>query len=560
VQPGGGVDPRRVWELNRLHHLVELGRAYALTRDEHYAEEFTVQIANWYDQNPPRFGINWAVAMEAGIRAVNIIAALELFRSSTAVSDRVIAMILKLLLSHGRFIRSNLERSRFGSSNHYLGDLIGLLAIGAAVPELEPGRRWLKFAAKEIRREINDQVLSDGVDYEGSVAYHRLVVEMFSLALMLCEGAGLPRDPQYRRRLRAMLEFTRSYLKPDGTAPAIGDSDDGRVLKFTEKDPLDHRYLLPLGAILLEDRQLLNASAFEEETIWWLGAKAGESFPREPGPKVVHLQAIQAGTVESAAFAEAQIFIQRSGDLYAIVDCGDHGLKGNGSHAHSDALSFELYAHGSTFLRDPGTYVYSASARRRNLFRSTPYHNTVRVDGLDISPIPPDQMFALGRNVKPKINNWSSTRERDVLDAEHHGYTGLGSPVVHRRIVSFEKIPGYWRVRDLFTGEGEHLFEFFFNFDAGMRASLEADGRAVVRGPNASLVIIPLIPVAFESRLVTRWISPAYGTRLRSSGIIYSLRAPVTLETAMLLVPAREEDQSKPARVLEHATKAPGDH
>src|SRR5262245_42263140 len=72
-----GADVRVVWELNRLQHFTTLGRAYALTGDERYVEEFLLQLAQWYEANPPRFGVNWTVAMEAAIRAVNIIAALE---------------------------------------------------------------------------------------------------------------------------------------------------------------------------------------------------------------------------------------------------------------------------------------------------------------------------------------------------------------------------------------------------------------------------------------------------------------------------------------------------
>jgi hypothetical protein len=77
-----GADVRVVWELNRLHHLVTLGRAYLLTGNERYTEEFLLQLASWYEANPPNFGANWVTAMEAGIRAVNITIALAMFRFS----------------------------------------------------------------------------------------------------------------------------------------------------------------------------------------------------------------------------------------------------------------------------------------------------------------------------------------------------------------------------------------------------------------------------------------------------------------------------------------------
>jgi uncharacterized heparinase superfamily protein len=96
--------------------------------------------------------------------------------------------------------------------------------------------------------------------------------------------------------------------------------------------------------------------------------------------------------------SRAQIFIQRAGDLYSIIDCGDHGARGRGSHAHSDALSLEVFAFNRTFLR-PGTYCYTADGQQRNLFRSTAYHNTVRIDGEEISQVSDGELFAFGSSV-----------------------------------------------------------------------------------------------------------------------------------------------------------------
>jgi hypothetical protein len=61
---GEGADVRVVWELNRLHHLVTLGRAYLLTDDERYTEEFLLQLKSWHEANPPHFGVNWTVQRE----------------------------------------------------------------------------------------------------------------------------------------------------------------------------------------------------------------------------------------------------------------------------------------------------------------------------------------------------------------------------------------------------------------------------------------------------------------------------------------------------------------
>jgi hypothetical protein len=561
IAQGKSSDVRAVWELNRLHHFVTLGRAYGLSKDERFATEFIRQFTSWYEANPPRYGVNWAVAMEAGIRAINLIAALDLFRASPMLTDLVIELALKMLLAHGRYIRANLEFSHRVSSNHYLSDLIGLFVTGAAIPYFHESSSWVKFATEELLKEMGKQILTDGADFEASINYHRLVLEIFLMFSTLSRSSGVELPVGFYRRFEAMFDFVRAYVKPDGEAPLIGDSDDGRLLKFKERPSTDHGYLLSIAAVLFDTAKFKQTNQFDEEAVWWFGKEGLKLFGR---------LLLNNQMPSSQAFKEAQIFIQRKDSLYLIADCGDHGAKGRGSHAHSDALSFELSAYGPTFLRDPGTYVYTASKPWRHLFRSTAYHNTVRIDRKEISEINQDQPFALGANVLPKLNGWQSDEERDVLDAEHYGYRRLAEPVTHRRIITFNKSDGYWLLEDLFTGIGNHLFEFFFNFDAGLKVKREDDHRIIIKGETSALAIVPVFNITNHISLQNninqpivdspfthwdygikkscRWVSPSYRTRLRSSGIIYRLRKTVPFMSTFALIPFRLGDE---ARVLE---------
>ena len=528
-------DVRAVWELNRLHHLVTLGRAYAFTKDERYAEEFVAQVISWCEANPPCFGVNWTVAMEAAIRAVNIIAALQLFIASPKITDAVIELILKTLLAHGRFIRANLENSYRLSSNHYLSDLLGLFVIGATQPHFRESPVWLKFSTAELIKEIPKQVLADGVSFESSIGYHRLALEIFTLFFTLSNALNITLPDEISRRLEAMFDFVRAYLKPDGTAPILGDADDGRIVKFKERAAIDHSYLTSIAAVLFNQQRFKSIKLIDEEAVWWFseaGIKTFENLPVTNQPPL------------SQAFNEAQIFIQRQDSFYSIIDCGDNGIGGRGSHAHSDALAIELCAFGQTFLRDTGTYVYTASKRWRHLFRSTAYHNTVRIDRQEITEINREQPFALGTNVLPKINLWQSDAERDILDAEHSGYTRLSSPVTHRRIFTFEKSEGFWILEDLFTGEGNHLFEFFFNFDAGLKISLAEQNQVIALGKSAALVLAPVSNLPVERKITMRSVSLSHRTRRPSFGIMYRLCANVPCRSVMLLIPFHLGDEA----------------
>ena len=142
--------------------------------------------------------------------------------------------------------------------------------------------------------------------------------------------------------------------------------------------------------------------------------------------------------------------------------------------------------------------------------------------------------------MRPKVNLWESNTERDVLDAEHYAYNRFAAPVTHRRIVTLDKLEGYWTIEDIFTGEGRHLFEFFFNFDAGLDVALDDGKRAIAISNGTTFSIVPAGVPGLEARIEPRWVSPAFKTRLSSSAIIYSLSAEVPLNVSFELLVSRE--------------------
>ena len=163
-----GSDIRVLWELNRLGHLIKLGRAYALTKDEEFAEESFRQVESWREQNPLGRGANWACAMEVSLRAMNLLAAFSLLRKSPALTEERLLSFLQLFDQHGKHIRRNLEFSHLATSNHYLSDVVGLLWIAIMLPELSAAGEWRSWAMAEMLREMDKQILPDGADYESS--------------------------------------------------------------------------------------------------------------------------------------------------------------------------------------------------------------------------------------------------------------------------------------------------------------------------------------------------------------------------------------------------------
>jgi hypothetical protein len=536
---GDGSDVRVLWELNRLEQLLTLGRAYALTSDETLAEEFFAQVESWRAQNPVGSGPNWACAMEAALRAMNMTAALRLFRRSAALTEARLASLLSLLDAHGRHVRRNLEFSYISTGNHYLSDVAGLLWLGLCLPELDAAAGWREFALTELLSELHKQVAPDGSDREASTGYQRFVTELFLYSFLLCRANGIEIDESRWARLRLMLEYVRACLRPDGRAPLVGDTDGGRVLPLVRRAADDHAYLLAVGAALFKQPRFKMQREAPEEVFWLLGAEGVRAYEG--------LVTAGARSSVTEAFRHAGVCVLRERDLYLLLNASGAGLGGRGAHGHNDALSVEVSACGVSFLQDPGTYVYTSDTRARQLFRSTAFHSTVEVDGAEQNTTPADAPFFNGDEARPRLLSFQTGEARDATSAEHHGYERLAAgPVTPLRAVVFDKPRRFWLVEDTLEGSGTHDFRFVFHAAPGREVRpLDAPETGVGGGAaveivdtasGARLIIVSLgglKGVAVEPR----WSSREYGSKQDSAAAVWTLRAPAPLTARWLLLP-----------------------
>ena len=522
IVKGDGSDIKVPWELSRFQHLPTLGKAYWLTEDKKYAQEFVSQINDWIDSNPPQYGVNWTCTMDIAIRAVNWIWGYYFFKDSPEVTDEFLLKFLKSLFIHGKHISANLERNLRGvNTNHYLSDIVGLLYLGLMFPEFKEAKKLRVFGTGELIKGMERQVYPDGVDYEGSISYHRLVTELFLSATLLGLMNGVAFPNWYMRRLEKMIEFVMYYTKPDGTAPQIGDNDDGRLhilADYRNWNRLGHRYLLSTGAALFNSDDFKQAAgSLHEETFWLLGEEGIRNFKKLPD---------KGYRVSSRAFPDGGFYIMRTNSLYMISDCVPSDSKSPSGHKHNSRLSFELFAHDKSFIIDPGAYIYTADKYMRNLFRNTKYHNTVVVDGGEQNRFDEDDLFNMRRDAMVTVNRWQVSDEYDLLDAEHGGYRRFKNPVTHRRCILFNKQEGYWIVEDLLTGEGEHQFDLYFHLSP-LEIEFDREFPLVVktRAKGANLAIIPLEDDGVSAENLEGWISYRYGVKVKAPIIKYSKKS-----------------------------------
>lgn len=468
-----GADVKAPWELSRFQHGLTLALGYAASGDERYPREWVAQFHSWRADNPPEFGPNWGNAMETAIRAVNWIVAFELMRS--AFDRPLTETFLKALIQHGRFVFTHLE-DYWPLNNHLLSDLCGLIWLGLYLSPAKEAERWLKFGLRELTRQLRVQILPDGASYEASTAYHRFVTEMVVSTVRLCELNPVPLSREMVETAEKMKAVVEALRKPDGTLPLFGDEDGG---------------------------QWLSPSPRRGEG----AGMRGEGW---------------------IALPHAGWYIYRDGDEYLAIRAGDNGQAGWGGHAHNDALSFEYAIGTRTFFVDPGTYTYTADPDTRNLFRSTAYHNTLRVDGQEISRIPLRELFRLENDAHCR---GAQLNAPTGWQGEHTGYARIG--VVHKR--RFEKRADGWIIRDTVTGNGEHTLEWFFHF--APQCPVIVDGLKVrTTFPDDPNIQIETTQHATRITLEEGWVSRTYGRREPAPMMRYSLRVNLPVQVTFAVI------------------------
>ncbi len=528
---GGGVDIKVPWELSRGHHLVVLAQAALLTGDVKYARECVAQMAGWIEANPAGYGVNWACPMDVAIRAVNWLWALALVVESPAASETWLADVLASLVAHGRYLFANLEVRDDGiTTNHYLSDVVGLLYLGLCLKDMREADEWRSFAVGELTREMERQVLPDGVHYESSLSYHRLVTEMFLSSAVLCRHHGVDLPPAFHARLEKMCEFVLSYTKPDGLAPQIGDGDNGRLHMLTgygQCDARDHRHLLAVGGMLFARGEWqVAAGPWQMESVWFGGRGVETGAGRSAPPA-------------SAAFPDGGFYILRAQDDYALLNCNPPAAGGIGTHKHNDLLSLELHLGGEDILVDPGCFLYTSDPQAYDRFRRTAYHSTVRVDGVEQNRFIPGKLFCVHPESRPNRLSWEIGSAVERVTAEHRGYFRLSDPVRHRREVRFHEVDGSWQVIDSLSSVAgrsqSHRLEWTLTFASHCLLQPAGTGWHVVTPRQRLWLEGPVLmaggrSLPIQPRVEQEAMAPQYGVLWPASFLRWSWEGPLPVE------------------------------
>lgn len=314
-----------LWNFN-LHYFefcIPLAARYASGGSREDVDQFKRLILTWIAACKYPLGDAWH-PYTISLRLVNWLICIDLFGDALVEDSIFLETVFESMYRQYRHLLVNQEKHLL--ANHYLENLktIAICALMFGEDDV------LSTVERDYLQQLDEQILPDGVHYERSMMYHKLILEGLLRVELAYRSVGKSAPKLVATKSKQMLDTMASIERGMGKTPFFNDAADG-VAK--ECEPLIHACRDIYGYEPDDTKTVFPDSGFYK---LYDDTAALVFFAGEPGPS------------------------------YML------------GHAHSDLLSFELSVAGKPMIVNSGTYAYQSELRP--YFRSTAAHNTATVD------------------------------------------------------------------------------------------------------------------------------------------------------------------------------------
>ncbi len=306
------------FNLHYFEYLISLAYEYSKTHDVRCYDLIKNLLKDWEIQK------NDADAKHPytiSLRIVNLLIVGSLLNDVCIVDS---------VYSQYRYLIKHQEKNLLG--NHYFENLKTIVICSVVFDEEDI---YIKFVQK-LLREINKQILQDGVHYELSPMYHKIVLEGVIRTAYVLKQAEKKEENLLIPIIQRMITAMYSIEKGMGRTPLFNDSGDN-VAKSSESIL---RAAKALYDIVPEDKTDFDHSGYYK------------------------------------LYDDA---------IAMMVDVGEIGPEYMPGHGQCDCLSFELSLDDIPVFVNSGTYQYQGELRR--YFRSAKAHNTIMIGGTEQSEV-----------------------------------------------------------------------------------------------------------------------------------------------------------------------------
>lgn len=327
-----GVTPLWEFNLHYFEYLLPLAKKYLETRNVRYLEKAKFIVTGWINANPRvQGGVAWDPYV-ISMRIVNWLAFYGEAQDALESDMAFIDMLNSSLAEQYEHLSYHLEKDIL--ANHYMENLKGLVLLACYFED------WamLNHVLAELKSQVDEQILPDGMHFELSPMYHKVMFESLIRAAAALNASGIDSRAADWLRLQDMVDCLYTLEKGIDRTPLFNDSGDN----------------------VTKSRDALLSSA---RRLFGITPHAKDRLPNA-GYYVLERETL-------------------CGKIKLIFDAGEPGPGYAAGHAHCDMLSFEVFIDGRPWIVNSGTYAYQDE--RRLYFKETAAHNSPHVEGLEQS-------------------------------------------------------------------------------------------------------------------------------------------------------------------------------
>lgn len=303
-----------------MEYAAAMGAMYKQKKESNYAKCF-LELYNDFLSKSCKPG-----SYIYSLHIPNILIALNLFEG--CFREEEINKIMSELYIQYRYIKTHQEKHLL--ANHYLENLKALIIGSLIFGEIKETNTYLNLFKKELNTQIND----DGMHFELSPMYHKIILEDLLRVYVVLHSFGI-----------SDTDWLRSLIIKMSNAALVLEDGFNRTLLFNDSGDNVSK---PLSSII------------------------------EASVKICGFSPDKTLKLESSGYYRLQ-----NDEINVIFDGGNPGPSYQPGHVHNDCLSYELAYRGVPIFVNCGTLLYQGN--QRQFFRSTKGHNTVMAEGVEQS-------------------------------------------------------------------------------------------------------------------------------------------------------------------------------
>lgn len=286
-------------------------------------------------------------------------------------------------------------------TNHLFKNIVAMLFAGVLFNVI----KWKRWALKELKKQLKEQLTIDNYHFELSPTYHAIFTKDLLDIYNLLKNNGDEDSQKFVKELEIIIPNTLYWCEYF--------SENEKYLKINDVNYEGCLTLIELA----EYAKLLGISRDEKKL-------NNHHYP-----------------------------ILENNNLRLMMSCAEHQPSYNPAHSHDDLTSILLWYKNEPILVDTGNYCYDET-EERDYSRSTKAHNCFTINNENQSEM--WKIFRIGRRSKILQKNISVNE----ISCSHNGYKRFG--VIYSRTI--KKIDSGFEIIDNFESKNNKSHKIYFHF------------------------------------------------------------------------------------------------